>query len=376
MSDNGLMQRRDDAAQIDLVLFYRFRDLRLNHVHLRAGLIDAYTGTQPGDGSVIEVAHHLQFVFGKAGGLEHVDMWREADELPELVVLWEMEIRRKNADDDKGLVIENDLSPEERRIGVEAGAPELVGNHRHAIAPGLVLIGGEGTAKTRANAQHMEEIRGDARDVQPLGRTGASEGQVHGRDDRRRFERVHTAAPDVEVHHVHWKRGVHMAHLRNVFLKRDQPAWIAPRQRLQQGAGHHREDGRVRPDAQRERADGDGRKRWITAGGAQRIANIGAELFHIPKYESGVQRFRKHQQTSRQRTHSSYLPAKRRAPIRTAARSWDRRAPRATRGCNRRPWRSVPEAASQRPMSAGRALSLRTEDRREVVSGPASPQCQ
>src|SRR2546427_8649328 len=72
-----------------------------------------------------------------------------------------------------GSAIERDRSADHGGFGVEMAAPESIGQDDHTAATGLIFLRKKIAAKSRANAQHAEEVcrRAHTSDVLRLART-------------------------------------------------------------------------------------------------------------------------------------------------------------------------------------------------------------
>src|SRR5436853_1345694 len=98
---------------------------------------------------------------------------------PDLGVFRKLEIRRHDADDGAGLVVDRDHPSDNRRIaGVEA-FPDGIAEENDAAGTGSVFVGAEETSELRANAEQWKEVSryqlaGEAYRLRALGDGDAS----------------------------------------------------------------------------------------------------------------------------------------------------------------------------------------------------------
>ena len=157
---------------------------------------------------------------------------------------------------------------------MEPVAPERIGKHHHVIFAGCVFLRKKRTAQFRRNPQHVKEIRGSPAAGNLLRFAVAGQRHIEGLDNRDIVERVAFALPDAEIRQVGGKRGIGLAQLRDDFAHQVKLLRLAIGKRPQQHAVHHRENGGVGADAEREREHRYGGEAGILAQHAQTIANI------------------------------------------------------------------------------------------------------
>jgi hypothetical protein len=165
---------------------------------------------------------------------------------------------RQDAHDFVGNAVESEGRPDGRGIGVEAVAPEGVGQDEDAAAAFLVFRGKERAAEGGPGAEHGEEVRRSAHAEEDL--RFAETGEIGpGRlGDGHVGERVDLLLPDAEI----WEIGVEdrrgLRELRHDLVHEVELSRVGIGERPEQGAVHDREDGRVGADAESERENGDG----------------------------------------------------------------------------------------------------------------------
>jgi len=269
VADHVLGERTDPRAQPD-VLEHSAREPRrggeaVEHHrdhpgHVRVRLLDADPRLQPRDRLVAEVPdEHLGPV--EAEGQQHVG-----------VAVEEAKAARQDPDDLARLSVHDHLLP--HRIGLRSERPLPVGvaQHHPFGRGGRVVFGRERPAQVGAHAQNREEGVADEERVDSLwipapcyrDRCPVPQGDVL------------EGTPLLPVGHVGGRSLVQQGHVdpgRGV-PHGDQPVGLVVRERLEQHAVDDAEDGRARPDAQRERDHGDQREQRGTHEGPDGAANV------------------------------------------------------------------------------------------------------
>src|SRR5262245_27239706 len=80
----------------------------------------------------------------------------------------EAKIIRRHSDHDIALAIETDSFSHQVRISAKALLPQTVTQYRHSTTAGLLLFRQKGATELRLDSQRLEEIRRDAKPVEPL----------------------------------------------------------------------------------------------------------------------------------------------------------------------------------------------------------------
>ena len=113
----------------------------------------------------------------------------ESDGHPEIPGLrHEIEPRRHDAEDPVRQPVHADVAPHDCRIAAEAPPPQVVAEDDDLLAPRLVLLGAEGAAEGRRDAEDVEKRPGDADAGHPrrcLPRREVEARELHRRDARK-----------------------------------------------------------------------------------------------------------------------------------------------------------------------------------------------
>ena len=249
---HGVGQHRHDLG-IGPLVHARIlaRELRRDRRHVRLRPRDRHARFQSRDREirVRQSVDQLPAIEGE----RHVDL---------IVARRERELGPHHADDGVRLAAERDRAADNRRIGGEAADPEAVGQERDTIAADRLLLRGERAADERRHAEHGEQVRRDARAVQPLGIAPAGEVEVG--DGAHRGNAVeHLIARPPVVDAGHRARRAHDFALVRSAIDVDQPIRLAIWQRLQQDAVDDAEHRRRGADAERDgerRGNGEARR--------------------------------------------------------------------------------------------------------------------
>ena len=206
--------------------------------HVGGRLIERGARLQPRDAGEAEVAE----VSLGAIELERKDQRRLLIEEPERV--------GQHADDLARLAVEHDAAPDRRRIGAEAGSP-VAGHEDHGVgrARRVVLLR-EQAAERRRRAEHRQHAVGDVDGADLLGLRDP--GDADGVAGPHRDVLKHAAVLAVGVVEKRRGAGVRQVQPRRGVIEHDQLVRLRIRQRLQQHAVDHAEDGGVGADADRE----------------------------------------------------------------------------------------------------------------------------
>src|SRR5436190_13729826 len=87
---------------------------------------------------------------------------------PELLEVWELKIRRHNADDRCRLAINSNVLSDNVGIAVEIPFPNFVTENDHPFRAWFVVLGGEVASKNRRYTYNLEKIFGDVAAVVTL----------------------------------------------------------------------------------------------------------------------------------------------------------------------------------------------------------------
>src|SRR5439155_16478820 len=81
---------------------------------------------------------------------------------------WKLKVRPHHSDDRVRNRVETDRFPDDAWIARESPLPQSVAQEDNPILPRLGLIVRETPAQSRAHPKHRQEVRRDARPLQPL----------------------------------------------------------------------------------------------------------------------------------------------------------------------------------------------------------------
>ena len=176
------------------------------------------------------------------------------------------EVARRHADDGQRLAVDDDRVVEHVRVGAEARLPVRVAEHRHRRLADRAVVGrAEQPAERGLHAEHREvaarhEHALAAQRLAAVGEVGAEE-TVRRDAGERRLHPLEVPEHRVAEHGVAVAGLVARlrAGLRAGRREVDQPRGLLHRQRPQEELVEQREDGRVGPDPERQRDDGDDR---------------------------------------------------------------------------------------------------------------------
>jgi hypothetical protein len=247
--DQRLVQRDEPQAEPQPLVRVLLFEAPADGLHLVAGLL--------GRDAVAQARHRAQRV--TAAPLRAVAE-RRHERLEEVHLRGggrELEVGRQDADDRHGAVAKCYLLADCAGVGVEEALPQPRADEDDGRRARPVFLRREGAPRHRLQVQQREEVGGHGRagqlllllaDAQQRPRAGV------GGDVR---ERLRPRAP---VGEVRVGNDLRLVGPHAVAPRRHQPPRILVRQRPQQHGVHHREDGAVGPDAERQRHHGDGRK--------------------------------------------------------------------------------------------------------------------
>jgi hypothetical protein len=241
IADQFLMQRNqpDPDPGVRRILLLEARG---NRIHLGLGRRACDARLQPADD---------RQPVRSTGGEQSLELPDRRERHPELGVVGMLEARGHHAQDFVRHTVQHDALADDGNIRAKPPHPEPVGEDDHALAAGLTVRSSEGASLQRLHTHRLEEFMGDA-SAADLRRIAA----LRQRDARAEvaghpLERLTRAAPVVEIRIgsdvlVEALPGVVRPH-------HHQAVRVRVGQRLQEHAVDHREDGRVRADAQAER---------------------------------------------------------------------------------------------------------------------------
>ena len=205
----------------------------------------------------------------------HVDVRRAAD-------VDAGEPGRGDADDRHRVAVERDRLVEDGRIAPEASRPVAVAEDGDGVRPRRRVVRlREQAPEVRPRAEDVEEIARDELACHalrpPLPRDG--------RRDRRAREHAaehFVAVAEVLIHRIRERPVVHRpAAERARVVELDELLGVFHGQASQEDLIQQREDGGVRADAERQRADDDGREPGRPGQGPNGVADVAPERGHI-----------------------------------------------------------------------------------------------
>ena len=168
---------------------------------------------------------------------------------PDVLGRVELEVRGQHAHHGVGHAAERQALAEDVRILAEAPHPEAMGEHHHRSRAEDVLLGEEVAPQRRIHAQQGQHRGAHETGSEPLGDVHPGEIEGPAPEGGQVREALLLRPPVQEV-------GDADAHLREggrALMDEDEPLRSLVRQRPQQHAVHHAEDGGVGADAERQR---------------------------------------------------------------------------------------------------------------------------
>ena len=185
------------------------------------------------------------------------------------------EARRHHADHRADLVVEPEFTAQDPAVAAELPLPELVAEHHHGLGA-LLRVGLAGAAPDLwRHPHHIEGVHGAVIAAQPLGLTRARPGHVapgggdHPAEHRialRDFEELVDLVVTAVSAALPLYRDAHQA------------VGILVGERIQDDGVDHGVHGGAAADTERQRADGDGRKRRCLAQAARAETEVPGEL--------------------------------------------------------------------------------------------------
>ena len=184
---------------------------------------------------------------------------------------------RHHADDRERLTVDAHGAPDDRRVRSEPRRPEMLAQDDHLRGGRPIVAGDEGAAQQRSQPEDVEVLIRDAESSDlhrciERGNRGGGES-----DGGHRVERRVLRFP-VEI--VQRRHGIGLSGHRALFLDEHDPVRILVRKRTEKHAFHRAEDRRVRPDADRERQDGDRHESRRAAQRPNGVAQVLDQRFH------------------------------------------------------------------------------------------------
>jgi hypothetical protein len=267
VADHPLGQRcrRDGKPHVARVVGRELGDeARRDGGERRLRAPDRDTGRQP--------RHATQEVTTPSRDRRWIEPERRDDvgHLPRRVVVRKPEVRRQHADDLGAGAVQDDLSPDDRRVRAEPAGPQPIADQGHA-PPVTILFRGEGAAGRRHRTQGGKHLGGCVRGPQPDGISGTGEDRGADGVDAERGERRADARVIVEVLRGRERRPrravPRVGHVEHALL-------VTVGQRPQQRGVHDAEDGSARPDADRDGENRRGGERRALAQGTQSVAEV------------------------------------------------------------------------------------------------------
>ena len=182
----------------------------------------------------------------------------------------EVEARRQDADDGEVLAVEEEAAADDVGIAAELALPEAGADQDHRRRARPVLVGGEVAPEHRLDAEHAEEVRRDELALEALRLADAGQAEALHARHRHRGEAAVLPLPVAEVE----ERDRAAPEVRLALVDRDQLLGARVRERLEEDAAHHREEGGVGADAEREGHDRDGGEAGAAPEDAQAVAQV------------------------------------------------------------------------------------------------------
>ena len=172
----------------------------------------------------------------------------------DLGALAEPKVPRQDSDYGATHGVECQDPAEDVRVGSQPYFPEPVAEHDRAGSALAVFLKHEVAPEERGDTKGWKEARRDVLAREVLGFAGSGEVEVVAADGAHIGEGPAFAAPIEEVR----VRDRGIVELLGRLVDRHQPVGVGIRERPQQDAVHHAENGRIRADTQRQRQHRDG----------------------------------------------------------------------------------------------------------------------
>jgi len=137
---------------------------------------------------------------------------------------------------------------EDRRIFLESGGPETVGENHDAVSFGTVVLRSDEATEHGAKAHHVEVRAADNATSNGTRLTQADHGEVHGGEVANRAQSFHAGLQILNL--GHGKRAVVLAEAEGALPDVDQSVLVAVNQRLEQDSANQGENGSVGADAE------------------------------------------------------------------------------------------------------------------------------
>ena len=183
------------------------------------------------------------------------------------------EIARHHADHRIAVVVEGDLSSDDRRIAAEAAPPQGIAENGHVRPVEAILGRLKIPSQHRSHAQHPEVTRADALPVELFRLAGAGRCRPPGLENGDRIER----AVPFNQRAIHAERSIVARPIAPEFPDHRDASGIGVRQWIEQDRPHGAEDRRRRPYAERQGEHGDRREAGGSAQPPGGVEQIGAD---------------------------------------------------------------------------------------------------
>src|SRR5438477_11653121 len=139
----------------------------------------------------------------------------------------------------------------DRRIFLERGGPETIGEDDDAVRAGAVVLRSDETTEDRVKAHNIEVVAANDASLNFARLTQADHGETDGREIAERAQGFNSGAQVLDF--GHGKVCVFVADSRGALTDIDQPVLVAVNERFEKHAAYQREDGGVGADAKRQR---------------------------------------------------------------------------------------------------------------------------
>ena len=229
-------------------------DRRVDGAQLGAGIVEGGAGSQAAE----EFGHAMD----APGDHRRRKMMRAGDHIgDDFRILGIRDGGFENADDGGGAfanAAETKRSPEDRRIFLESGRPETVGENNDAGCVGTVVLRFNETPEDRMKAHDVEIRAVDYPGLNLARLAEADHGETGGGELAKRAQGLNAGAQIVDL--GNGKRGVFVADAKRALTDVDEPVLVTIDERLEEDAADECEDGGVGTDAERQGKDHDDRK--------------------------------------------------------------------------------------------------------------------
>src|SRR5689334_20859860 len=196
---------------------------------------------------------------------------------PNLGIFRKLEIRRHDADDGAGFVVDGDHASDKRGIAAVEALPGSVAEQNDPGRTGSIFIGAKETSELRPNAEQRKEVRRYQLAGEPYRFRAFGDGDASAAVGGDACERARLISP-IEI--VGKGDVGSVVVFRIVIPERDESIRVFEGKGAEYDRVEAREQRRVRGDAQRQTNDRDDRERWVLSQRPAGVTNVLQEGVH------------------------------------------------------------------------------------------------